>query len=586
MNIFILMILLFVLGYVLIALEHPIQINKSATSLLLACLLWVCLALGGSIVLDNTTALKAFQIDNPGSTYLDWLVHGELVHALGETAEIIFFLLGAMTIVELIDTMGGFKVLTDKIATTKKVKLMWIICILAFFLSAILDNMTTSIVMCALLHKLVGHKKKRWIFTAMVILAANAGGAWSPMGDVTTIMLWVSGKISAANLIGMTFLPSLISIIIPLIIMSFLLKGDVERPDSNRTHLEAKYSIPHWESLLFLCLGVGLLMCVPVFKTLTHLPPYLGMLGALGILWVTSEILHRRKEEEMKNAYSITSILAKVDVSSVLFFLGILMAVNALGTAGHLTLLSQSLDKIPMQEPGKYYVINLIIGLFSSVIDNVPLVAAAMGMYGFPMDHYFWEMLAYCAGTGGSILIIGSAAGVAVMGMEKMDFIWYLKKISWIALIGYLAGAGFFILEKKILGLENMLNSKEESVRVEMNQVSIQHYLKENTFYIVEPHKEDARVCDSSTVRFFTLDTDTPIPFYGTNISTFCTRGKQLEIYNNNIDMIRGNVRIDNIVGDTMAHVQFGNRDLVVTQSGRVHFLTPNGGLFLLQRIK
>ena len=585
MNIFILMIILFVLGYVLIALEHPIQINKSATALLLACLLWVCLAVGGSIVLNDTTALKAFLIDNPGSTYIDWLVHGQLVHALGETAEIIFFLLGAMTIVELIDTMGGFKVLTDKIATTNKVKLMWIISILAFFLSAILDNMTTAIVMCAVLHKLVGHKKSRWVFTAMVILAANAGGAWSPMGDVTTIMLWVSGKISAANIIRMTILPSLVSIIVPLVIMSFFLKGDVERPDENRTHLEAKYSIPHWESLLYLCLGVGLLMCVPVFKTLTHLPPYLGMLGALGILWVTSEILHHRKEEEVKNAYSITSILAKVDVSSVLFFLGILMSVNALGTAGHLTLLSQSLDKIPMQEPGKYYVINLIIGLFSSIIDNVPLVAAAMGMYGFPMDHYFWEMLAYCAGTGGSILIIGSAAGVAVMGMEKMDFIWYLKKISWIALIGYLAGIGIFILEKKIQE-RNAPDAEAESVKVEMNQVSIQNYLKENTFYIVETHPDNASVKDSSIVRFFTLDTDTPIPFYGTNISTFCRKGRQLEMYSNNIDIVRGNVFVDNIVGDTMAHIQFGNRDLVVTRSGRVHFLTPNGGLFLLQRMK
>lgn len=586
MNIFVLMIILFVLGYILIAVEHPIQINKSATALLLACLLWVCLALGGSIVLNDTTAFKAFQIDNPGSTYLDWLVHGQLVHALGETAEIIFFLLGAMTIVELIDTMGGFKVLTDKIATTNKVKLMWIISILAFFLSAILDNMTTAIVMCAVLHKLIGHKKNRWVFTGMVILAANAGGAWSPMGDVTTIMLWVSGKISAANIIAMTFLPSLASILVPLVIMSFFLKGDVERPDSNRTHLEAKYSLPHWESVLFLCLGVGLLMCVPVFKTFTHLPPYLGMLGALGILWVTSEILHRRKEEEVKNAYSINAILTRVDVSSVLFFLGILMAVNALATAGHLTALSLSLDKIPMQEPGKYYVINLLIGLFSSVIDNVPLVAAAMGMYHFPMDHYFWEMLAYCAGTGGSILIIGSAAGVAVMGMEKIDFIWYLKKISWIALLGYLAGAGVFIVEKRIQGIHETLAQKEESVTVEMNQVSIQNYLKEHTFYIVEPHPENANATDSSTIRFFSLDTDTPIPYYGTTISTFSRNGQQLDFYNNNIDIVRGHVRIDNIVGDTMAHVQFGNRDLVVSRSGQLHFLTPNGKLFRLNRLK
>lgn len=583
MNLFLLMIILFALGYILIAIEHPIQINKSATSLLLACLLWVCLALGGAAVLNDPSAFKAFLMSNPGSTYLDWLIHGQLVHALGETAEIIFFLLGAMTIVELIDTMGGFKVLTDKIATTKKVKLMWIICILSFFMSAILDNMTTAIVMCAVLHKLVGHKKKRWIFTAMVILSANAGGAWSPIGDVTTIMLWVSGKISASNIIYITLLPSLISILVPLVIISFMLKGDVERPDSNRTHLEAKFSIPHWESVLFLCLGVGLLMCVPIFKTFTHLPPYLGMLGALGVLWVTSEILHRKKEEEVRHAYAINAILSKIDVSSVLFFLGILMAVNALATAGHLAALSQTLDKIPMQEPGKYYLINIFIGIFSSVIDNVPLVAGAMGMYSFPMDHYFWEMLAYCAGTGGSILIIGSAAGVAVMGMEKIDFIWYLKKISWLALLGYLAGAGVFILEKTILGTG--IHSDKAEIEVEMNQVSIQNYLTENTFYIVEDHKENTAVKDSSIVRFFRLDTDTPIPYYGTNISTYCTRGKQLEIYSNNLDYVRGSVRIDNLIGDTMAPIQYGNRELVVTRSGRVFFVTNNGA-FQLYRMQ
>ena len=576
MNLFVSMIILFVLGYLLIALEHPIKINKSATSLLLACVLWVIMAVGGKAVLSDPTAFHQFLINNPGSSYLDWLIHGQLVHALGETAEIIFFLLGAMTIVELIDTMGGFKVITDKLQTTKKVKLLWLICLLAFFMSAILDNMTTAIVMVAVLRKLIGNKKERWYFAGMVILAANAGGAWSPMGDVTTIMLWVAGKVSATNIILVTFLASLTSILLPLVIMSFFLKGNVERPETEETHLNAEYVLPHWESVLFLCMGVGLLMCVPVFKTLTHLPPYLGMLGALGILWVTSELIHRNVEHGGTNHYSINAILSRVDVTSILFFLGILMAVSALATAGHLTALSQSLDKLPMQDPGKYYVINLLIGVFSSIIDNVPLVAASMGMYSFPMDHYFWEMLAYCAGTGGSILIIGSAAGVAVMGMEKIDFIWYLKRISWIALIGYLAGAGVYILQKNIFP-EAVMEQNSEAVDVKMTPADIRSYLTENTFYIVEERPNLPDVKDSSIVKFFCIDKESPIPYYGTHISTYCTQHGQLEIFNKSVDLNRGRIIINSTVGDTMAPVQYGNRELVVTKSGRVFFVTTNG---------
>ncbi|MBO4282666.1 MAG: sodium:proton antiporter NhaD [Bacteroidales bacterium] len=578
------MIVFFVLGYLLIALEHPVKINKSATSLLLATLLWVCLAIGGPLVLADPAAFNTFQMENPGSTFLDWLTHGQLVHALGETAEIIFFLLGAMTIVELIDTMGGFKLITDKIATTNAVKLMWLISLLTFFMSAILDNMTTAIVMVAVLHKLIDDRKQRWTFTGMVILAANAGGAWSPMGDVTTIMLWVSGKISAANIIKVTFLASLASIVVPLAIMSFIVKGKVDRPTEDIKLLDSKYAIPVWESRLYLLLGVGLLVCVPVFKTLTHLPPYLGMLGALGILWVTSEIIHRNTAEEQKHPYAISSILTRVDISSVLFFLGILMAVNALATAGHLEQLSLTLDKLPIREPGKYYVINTLIGLFSSVIDNVPLVAGAMGMYHFPMDHYFWEMMAYCAGTGGSILIIGSAAGVATMGMEKIDFIWYLKRISWIALIGYFAGAGVFILQKDLSGAHANLHATE-SPNVGMNVAGVRDYLTSNTFCVVEKSNDNQNLQDSSVVRFFSIDTDKPLPYYGTLISTYRTQQNQLEVFSKNIDVCRGNVTVSNTVGDTMAPVLFGSRQLIVTRSGRVFFVTPNGA-FPLTRIQ
>lgn len=588
MSLFTFMIILFVLGYLLIALEHPIKISKTATALLLACVLWTLLAIGGSNLLAFPEGFNSFQINNPGSNFMDWLIHGQLVHALGETAEIIFFLLGAMTIVELIDTQGGFKIITDKIATTKKVKLLWVICILAFFMSAILDNMTTSIVMVALLRKLIGDKKDRWFFAGMVILAANSGGAWSPMGDVTTIMLWVSGKVSALNIIEMTFIASFVSLLVPLLIMSLILKGDVERPQdisSSEIQLHTTKIIPSWESTLFLLMGVGLLLCVPLFKTLTHLPPYLGMLGALGILWTTSEIIHRKSAPEIQHQYSINNILTRIDVPSVLFFLGILMAVSALATAGHLTLLSHTLDKIPLEEPSKYYVINILIGIFSSVIDNVPLVAGSMGMYNFPIDHYFWEMLAYCAGTGGSILIIGSAAGVAIMGIEKIDFIWYLKHISWIALVGYLAGCGAFVLEKNIRGTFKFEEKQAtEAVEVQMNEISIRNYLTGNTFYIVE-ERPDKNIRDSSIVHFISYDTDKPIAYYGTKITTYTKKQQLLEILNDDINMTRGQILVGNTIGDTLAPVRFGNRQLAVTASGQVYFITDNGS-FLLQRQK
>ncbi len=435
---FTLMIIIFILGYAFIALEHPLKINKSASALLLAAIIWSVFALMG-----------------PG------FEHHALVSHLGETSEILFFLLGAMTIVEIVDRHEGFRIITDKITTKNKRKLLWVISILTFFMSAVLDNLTTSIVMVALLRKLIDDKHERWFFAGMVILAANSGGAWSPIGDVTTIMLWIKGNVTAAKIIMETFIPSLVSMVVPLTAITFMMKGDVKRPELCEAD-DSCPSISKKQSNIIFFLGVGSLLFVPVFKTITHLPPYLGILFGLGLMWVVTEIMHVANKDNYSKL-NVGAVLQKVDTPSVLFFLGILMAVAALQTAGHLDLLSKTLDKI-----GDIYIINLIIGLLSSIVDNVPLVAAAMGMYPiatpemlaassdpnlyhFVQDGAFWEFLAYCAGTGGSILIIGSAAGVAVMGMEKIDFIWYLKKISIWALIGYLAGGGVFILISKFI---------------------------------------------------------------------------------------------------------------------------------------
>lgn len=433
---FTLMIIIFILGYAFIALEHPLKINKSASALLLAAIIWSVFALMG-----------------PG------FEHHALVSHLGETSEILFFLLGAMTIVEIVDRHEGFRIITDKITTKNKRKLLWVISVLTFFMSAVLDNLTTSIVMVALLRKLIDDKHERWFFAGMVILSANSGGAWSPIGDVTTIMLWIKGNVTAAKIIMETFIPSLVSMLVPLTAVTFMMKGEVKRPELCEAY-DSCPSISKKQSNIIFFLGVGSLLFVPIFKTITHLPPYLGILFGLGLMWVVTEIMHAANKDNYSKL-NVGAVLQKVDTPSVLFFLGILMAVAALQTAGHLDLLSKTLDKI-----GDIYIINLIIGVLSSIVDNVPLVAAAMGMYPiatpemlatnpelyhFVQDGAFWEFLAYCAGTGGSILIIGSAAGVAVMGMEKIDFIWYLKKISIWALIGYLAGGGVFILISKFI---------------------------------------------------------------------------------------------------------------------------------------
>lgn len=421
----IVMVVVFVIGYFFIAMEHTFKINKSATALLLAVAMWTLyVAIGGFHAGEN---------------------HGVLIEALGDTAEILFFLLGAMTIVETIDQHGGFSIITDRITTKSKRKLLWVISILTFFMSAVLDNLTTSIVMCALLRKLVSDKRDRWLFGGAVILAANSGGAWSPIGDVTTIMLWIKGNISAVGVIKETLLASIVCLIVPTLGISTMLKGELEKTPEVQAGSSVSL-ISKLQSKIVLGIGVGFLVFTPVFKTITHLPPYMGILLGLSVLWIVTELMHKRRPEVYQRM-NIGTVITRVDTPSVLFFLGILMAVSCLSSAGHLRLLAQGLDGL-----GNFYLTDLIIGALSSIVDNVPLVAAAMGMYDiapaghFAMDGAFWEFLAYCAGTGGSLLIIGSAAGVAVMGMEKIDFVWYLKHISIWALLGYLAGAGTYVL--------------------------------------------------------------------------------------------------------------------------------------------
>jgi Na+/H+ antiporter NhaD/arsenite permease-like protein len=422
------MIIVFVLGYLAIALEHPIKIDKAASALIIGGVCWALYAFSG---------VDAHHMNE------------HLSHHLVDIAEILFFLLGAMTIVELIDAHEGFSIITDKITTNKKVALIWILSLITFFFSAALDNLTTAIVMSALLTKLIKDKEDLWMFAGIIILSANAGGAWSPIGDITTIMLWIGGQVTAANIITSIFIPSLVCALVPLIYLTCKLKGEVNRPVKiENTEHDIDPTTPFERNLIFY-MGVGGLLFVPIFKTITHLPPYVGMLLSLGVLWIVTEIIHKSKNHEQKSALSVIGVLKKVDVPTIFFFLGILLAVAALQSAGQLDIVAAYLNKT---FNGDVYIINMIIGLLSSIVDNVPLVAGAMGMYeispigDFAVDGKFWEFLAYCAGTGGSVLIIGSAAGVAVMGILKIDFIWYLKNISLLALMGYLAGAATYIL--------------------------------------------------------------------------------------------------------------------------------------------
>jgi Na+/H+ antiporter NhaD/arsenite permease-like protein len=418
-----LIILLFITGYAAIAFEHPLKINKTASALLTGVLCWVVYIMGSA----NTA-----------------IVSEQLYEHLGQISGILFFLLGAMTIVELIDAHDGFEAITNKITTTDKRKLLWIISFVAFFLSSVLDNLTTTIVMVSLLRKLIADKQTRMFFIGMVVIAANAGGAWSPIGDVTTTMLWIGGQITTGNIMSKLFLPSIACLVVPLILLSFSIKGKIE----NAPITENKQTNPtsSFERKLVLCLGIGALIFVPVFKTITHLPPFLGILFGLGVLWVVTEIIHKNKNDADKDVYSVVHALRKADVPSVLFFLGILVAIAALESTHLLANLAIYMERTI----GNINVIVISIGLLSAIVDNVPLVAATMGMYDlqtYPPDHYFWEFIAYCAGTGGSCLIIGSAAGVAAMGMEKINFFWYVKKIALLALLGYFAGALIYIAQ-------------------------------------------------------------------------------------------------------------------------------------------
>jgi Na+/H+ antiporter NhaD/arsenite permease-like protein len=426
----VIVILIFVVGYLAIALEHPIKINKTASALLTGVLLWTTYAL--------------FSANNE-------LVGQQLGHHLNQISQILFFLMGAMTIVELVDAYQGFKLITDKIQTKNLVTLLWLVCWVTFFLSSILDNLTTAIVMISLIRKLIPARDMRLFFAGMIVIAANAGGAWTPIGDVTTTMLWIGGQISTVNIMKVLFIPSVFCMLVPLIYLTFTLKGSVGVQPAVEQENGGYSSEKMKGSGLMLSLGIGALIFVPVFKTITHLPPYIGMLLGLGILWVVSEIINPHADEAMRKPYTAAGALQRIDTSSVLFFLGILLAVAALEAMEILHHFAGWLD----QAVGSQAIIVTLIGLLSAVIDNVPLVAASMGMYNlaeFPMDHFIWEYLAYCAGTGGSILIIGSAAGVAVMGMEKIDFIWYMKRISLIAMLGYFAGCGAYLAIEHFLG--------------------------------------------------------------------------------------------------------------------------------------
>lgn len=419
-------IIVFLIGYLLVALEHPLKLNKSASALLTATICWAIYALFSG---DKHAAAHALETH------------------ISEVAGILFFLLGAMTIVELIDAHDGFEIITGKIQTTSKRKLVWIVCILTFFLSAVLDNLTTSIVMVSLVSKMINDKKDRLMLAGMIIISANAGGAWSPIGDVTTTMLWIGGQITTVPLIVHTLLPSLVCMLVPATIVSMKMKGTYQRPEKieqniNFTSSERERNLVFW-------IGLACLLFVPVFKTITDLPPFMGMLFGLGVMWVLTEMIHSGRDEVEKGIFSVNHALRKIDTPSILFFMGILLAIGALQTVGTLTGVANWLS----QKIGNMSLITIIIGLLSALVDNVPLVAAVQGMYSleqFPTDHYFWQFLAYCAGTGGSTLIIGSAAGIAAMGIEKMDFIWYLKKISLLALAGYMAGAVVFLLQQSL----------------------------------------------------------------------------------------------------------------------------------------
>ena len=421
------LILLFVLAYAAIALEHPLRVNKTATALVASGVLWTLYALGGE---------------------MGHAVSHELGESLMGTAQIVFFLMGAMTIVEVVDAHNGFEVLTSRVRTSSLASLAWLVGLVTFFLSAVLDNLTTTIVMVSLMKKLLQRREDRLLFAGFIVIAANAGGAWTPIGDVTTTMLWIGGQITAVEIMKGLFVPSMLSLLVPLGAIAAQLRG---QPVLSPTRIDTEGSggTSAFERNLMFFLGLGILIAVPVFKAATGLPPFMGILLGLGLLWLVGDLVHRHKADEAKAHLTLVSALQRIDMSAVLFFVGILLAVATLEHTGLLASMARWLD----HTVGRQDVIVVLIGLVSAVVDNVPLVAASMGMYSlqqFPADSFLWEFLAYCAGTGGSILIIGSAAGVAAMGLEKIDFFWYVRKISAWALLGYLAGAAAYVLQQSL----------------------------------------------------------------------------------------------------------------------------------------
>jgi len=458
----IIIIIVFIIGYLGIAFEHPIKINKTASALLAGVICWTLFMIADPIEavitsehykvflehLDTEIGVEKAAALSSLEIYREF-VSSQLAEHLSSISQILFFLMGAMTIVELVDAHHGFRFITDRIKTKSPKRLLWIVCWVTFFLSAVLDNLTTTIVMVSLIRKLIPDKDMRLFFAGMIVIAANAGGAWTPIGDVTTTMLWIGGQISTGNIMVTLFLPSVACMLVPLMYLNFTLKGTIGEIPLHQTK-------DHDEKVktgrLMLLLGVSALIFVPIFKTITHMPPYIGMLLGLGVLWVVSELINPELDESVKKNYTAAGALARIDVPSVLFFLGILLAVGALESMQVLHHLAKWLD----QTIGDERIIVTLIGLLSAVVDNVPLVAASMGMYSMDVyyqDHLLWEYMAYCAGTGGSILIIGSAAGVAAMGMEKIDFIWYMKRISLIAMLGYFAGAIIYLIIQPYLAV-------------------------------------------------------------------------------------------------------------------------------------
>ncbi len=443
-----LIIVVFVLGYLAIALEHPLGINKAASALFIGIACWTLYAIDAQNLVPNESIptwfvekLPAEEIEHAKRAYL---VEEQLLKLTGEVAGILFFLMGAMTIVELVDANEGFAVITRRINAKSTSKLLWIIGIMAFLFSSILDNLTTTIVMISLLRKLVHDREKRMMFAGVIVIAANAGGAWTVIGDVTTTMLWIKHKITTVEVMKQLLLPSIACLLLPLFFLSRKLAGPLDAVPETKSDHGIAISLRH--QILFLVLGVGGLISVPIFKSITHLPPFMGMTLALAVIWLVSELFSRTLAPAVRTSTGVLSALQKVDMSSILFFLGILFAVGSLGATGTLSAMAVWLDGTV----GNASLIAFFIGLLSAVVDNVPLVAAGIEMYTLPTDDSFWMELAYCAGTGGSCLIIGSAAGVAAMGLENINFVWYLKKIAPYALLGYIAGFLTFLAQRQI----------------------------------------------------------------------------------------------------------------------------------------